>query len=241
MSEFVNTIALLGDDAVVDSIIERTITEFKDNAITSIGASAFCDCTALESVVVPNVEIIDGSAFQKCSLLTEVIVPKATFYNKNYIFDGCANLKYIDLSGALNLSGYADAQYGQYVFRDCTSLEKIIIYGRTGQAMFQGCTSLKIVDVIAGNMNGYTSFFGCTALKALILRQTDKIHSMGNAGALNVCTPFQSGTAYIYVPRSLMNTYVSATNWSAYSSQFRALEDYTVDGTVTGALDEARI
>ena len=33
----------------------------------------------------------------------------------------------------------------------------------------------------------------------------------------------------------------AATNWSTYAAQFRALEDYTVDGTTTGELDETKI
>jgi hypothetical protein len=52
---------------------------------------------------------------------------------------------------------------------------------------------------------------------------------------------------YFYVPRALLSDddatkdYRRATNWSTYASQFRALEDYTVDGTITGALDPTKI
>jgi hypothetical protein len=35
-----------------------------------------------------------------------------------------------------------------------------------------------------------------------------------------------SGTGYVYVPRALVDTYKAATNWSAYASQIRAIEDY---------------
>ena len=54
-------------------------------------------------------------------------------------------------------------------------------------------------------------------------------------------TPIASGTGYIYVPRALVDSYKVATNWATYAAQFRALEDYTVDGTVTGDLDESKI
>ena len=33
----------------------------------------------------------------------------------------------------------------------------------------------------------------------------------------------------------------TASIWSTYASQIRALEDYTVDGTVTGELDPSKI
>ena len=54
-------------------------------------------------------------------------------------------------------------------------------------------------------------------------------------------TKIASGTGYIYVPASLSASYKTAGNWTAFSNQFRALEDYTVDGTVTGDLDESKI
>ena len=55
------------------------------------------------------------------------------------------------------------------------------------------------------------------------------------------------GTGYIYVPKALLSDddatkdYRRATNWSTYADQFRALEDYTVDGTITGELDPSKI
>ena len=33
MAEFINTIDVVGDEALADSIIERTITEFKDDHV----------------------------------------------------------------------------------------------------------------------------------------------------------------------------------------------------------------
>jgi hypothetical protein len=54
-------------------------------------------------------------------------------------------------------------------------------------------------------------------------------------------TPIESGTGYIYVPAALIDSYKTETNWSAFAAQYRALEDYTVDGTVTGEMDESKI
>ena len=84
------------------------------------------------------------------------------------------------------------------------------------------------------------AFHKCLAMSALILRNTDGICSLIKANAFD-STPITSGTGYIYVPSALIEQYKAATNWSTYASQFRALEDYTVDGTVTGALDETKI
>jgi hypothetical protein len=38
-----------------------------------------------------------------------------------------------------------------------------------------------------------------------------------------------------------MDTYKTSANWENFAAQFRALEDYTVDGTITGALDINKI
>jgi hypothetical protein len=84
-----------------------------------------------------------------------------------------------------------------------------------------------------------TVFTSCSKLTTIILR-SEKIAYLGSTNALNV-TPVASGTGYIYVPSSLVDSYKSASNWSTYANQFRALEDYTVDGTITGALDESKI
>ena len=36
----------------------------------------------------------------------------------------------------------------------------------------------------------------------------------------------ESGTGYIYVPQATIEGFKSATNWSTYADQFRAIEDY---------------
>ena len=46
---------------------------------------------------------------------------------------------------------------------------------------------------------------------------------------------------YIYVPSALIDSYKAATNWTTFSTQFRALENYTLDGTINGLLDPSKI
>ena len=77
-------------------------------------------------------------------------------------------------------------------------------------------------------------------LKSLILRNPNAVCTLSNKNAFNNSS-ILNGTGYIYVPSALIEQYKVATNWSTYASQFRALESYTVDGTITGELDEAKI
>jgi hypothetical protein len=167
MPEFVNTIDVIGDDALTDSIIDRSIVEYKDDTLTSIGDYAFYKCTKLTTVNFPVVTNIGGSAFNGCSQLTTADFPAATSI-------------------------------------------------------------------------GRSAFDGCSSLTALILRTTEKVATLSGTNAFR-STPIESGTGYIYVPRALVDSYKSSTNWSNFAAQFRALEDYTVDGTVTGELDPNKI
>lgn len=78
MSEFINTIEVLGDEATMDAIIERTITEFRDDVLTSVGAYAFYGCAALETVDLPSITSIAANAMANCSSLGAFILRGST-------------------------------------------------------------------------------------------------------------------------------------------------------------------
>lgn len=103
---------------------------------------------------------------------------------------------------------------------------------------FSGCNNLTMARFGSVGAIGAATFSNCSSLKCLILPAENAVTLAGD------CfwnTPIKNKTGYIYVPRALVDTYKVATNWSVYANQFRALEDYTVDGTVTGELDESKI
>lgn len=167
MSEFTNTVDIVGDDAFTDSIIDRSIEECRDNVVSLIGAYAFRGCVALETANFPAATSIGGNAFR-----------------------GCVALATADFSAVTSI--------GEYAFNRCSSLT------------------------------------------TLILRNTAKVATLSSTNPFGN-TPIASGTGYIYVPRSLVDSYKTAANGSTYANQFRALEDYTLDGTVTGELDPSKI
>lgn len=186
MSDY--TIDLIGDQALMDSIIDRSITEIKDANVTSIGNYAFDSCSALTSADFPNVTNIGQYAFRGCNALTTV-----------------------DFSSVTSI--------GIYVFYNCSSLTS---------ADFSNVTKI-----------GPYAFDGCSSLTALILRSSTMTTLNDTSAFTN--TPIASGTGYIYVPSALVASYQANSTWSNYSAQFRALEDYTVDGTITGELDPNKI
>ena len=62
--------------------------------VTSIGPSAFQNCTNLYRVVIPNsVTYLMNDAFKGCSKLTNITIPASVYTIYNNVFDGCTALK----------------------------------------------------------------------------------------------------------------------------------------------------
>ena len=229
MPEFVNTMDVLGEGAVIDSIFKRTITELKDNRITKVGQYAFYKCTALEEVDLPNATKIIANAFEGCTALSSANFPKLTQTEGN-AFKGCTALTEIDLPEAVNIGGAS--------FNGCKNLTSVNLpkADTVQDSAFLDCKALTYIDLPCLSALRTGVFQGCTLLKALVLRRTSGVVTMANANALNY-TAIANGEGYVYVPTALYDSYLTADKWSTYANQFRKLEEWTVDGTVTGELD----
>lgn len=127
------------------------------------------------------------------------------------------------------------------LFTYCTKLNKVIAPNATtiGSNVFANCTALTIADFSNASSFTYNTFANDSSFIALILRKTDSITILRYTSAFTN-TLIAKGTGYIYVPSALIDSYKSANNWSTFADRFRALEDYTVDGTVDGELDESK-
>ena len=141
MSDFVNTVDSVGDEALTNSIIDRSITEIRDNCVTRIGDSAFYSCSALTAADFHAATIIENSAFRSCSKLTTANFPAATSIG-DYAFESCS---------ALTTSNFPAA----------TSI---------GNSAFQYCSALTTADFPAATKIGRSAFQYCSKLNTLILR-----------------------------------------------------------------------
>lgn len=179
-----------------------------------------------------NLTRVSNNMFSGCKGITRIELPEV-LNSDDYSFSGCTALKEAILPKASNVPNFG--------FNGCTSLRKVVVTAATRliNYCFQNCTSLAILDCAPTTAMNSMNFKTTTALAHLIVR-TPSVWGMDGAGRLDT-TPIASGEGFIYVPSSLIDSYRAATNWSAYADQFRALEDYTVDGTVTGEFDESRI
>lgn len=130
------------------------------------------------------------------------------------------------------------AKLGASCFANCGDLWVVICPSVTTVSAyaFQNCWSVWLLDCGATKIE--SAFPNAISLKALILRG-DSIATLDSASVLS-STKIASGTGYVYVKRKLLSDtdstkdYRIATNWANYSTQFKILEDFTVDGTATG-------
>jgi hypothetical protein len=184
-----------GDTSVEDGLVARTLTSYTNDRVTSIGADFFYSNTTIQTVSFPKVTSVGAEAFRACSNLVSVNFPNAVTIGQ-HAFRNSVKLTEVVFPKVTSIGGYA--------FRENTGLVK---------ADFSKAASITTY-----------SFYGCTALTALILRNST-VTSLGSTNALTN-TPIASGTGYVYVPAALVNTYKGATNWSGLAAQFRAIEDY---------------
>ena len=117
------------------------------------------------------------------------------------------------------------------------SITEITIGAETiGNNAMYYCRSLELADLLKARTINQSAFYRCQSLVTVILR-SDTVCTLANTSAFSYCYHFlgtQDNTynpngdmdGYFYVPKTLLASYQSATNWSTYSTQFRAIEDY---------------
>ena len=138
-------------------------------SLTTIGSSAFDQCSKLSNIIISDDigslkagshafsgTLLDNAAitslatkinstgswvFANSKNLTEV----TTCITYDYYFSDCTNLKKATILFPLSSGGMGD-----YVFRNCSNLETIILPDGLkiiGRSAFSGCTNLSIIDI----------------------------------------------------------------------------------------------
>ena len=159
------------------------------DSVTSIGRSAFFNCTSLTSIAIPDsVTSIGHSAFRGCTSLTSVVIPNSVTSIGSYAFENCTSLTSVVIPNSVT-------SIGSYAFENCTSLTSIVIPDSVtsiGGSAFWGCTSLSSV-VIPDSVTsiGVYAFWGCTSLSSVIIG--DSVTSIGDS-AFGYCESLTSVT-----------------------------------------------
>lgn len=198
----------------------------------SNSAYAFYYCNKLKTLNLPLLETASNYTFSNYGL-ESISLPALISCGRG--FSSGRNLKSINVPLLDTV--------GDGVFEYCSSLTEITLPSlryTNGGLTFYYCSKLKKVDLPKfGDITGITSdydknrygqimgnmFAYCSLLDTLILRHSSRIVSLGNTNAFT-STPIAKGTGYIYVPAALINEYKTATNWTTFANQFRAIEDY---------------
>lgn len=128
-----------GDKSDEDAMISRTLVDYKNDRITSIGDQAFRENRVIKSVDFPNVVTGGTFAFYYCTALETAKFQKLTNATTN-MFRGCSSLSQFDapsLERLTNASLYGtalahlDFAYMDYIDREalsgCVNLETLVL------------------------------------------------------------------------------------------------------------------
>lgn len=200
-----------GGGGSVNEYFAKTLDEVDCDEATEINAYAFYENTGIKRVRFANATSVGAYQFQNCSNLVSVDLPAAEGEIGSSFCNGCKKLESVNIPKITALGNYA----------------------------FQNANIIKKIDLPSVQSFGNYALRYTNDLEALILRWADGIVTRGSS--VLVSSAIASKKGYIYVPSALVEEYKTTTGWSNYATQFRALEDYTVDGTITGELDESKI
>ena len=145
----------------------------EDNAIRSIGESAFSDCTSIVGFSIPSLlTTIEPYTFKGCSSLARISIPQRITQIGEYAFEGCSGLLdviFANDASLTKLSAWAFfgcerlaiidlpeslTEIGASVFRKCNTLESVTIPAATttiGSYAFSYCKNLSTLQVEQGN------------------------------------------------------------------------------------------
>ncbi len=122
-------------------------------------------------IVPETVTKLGGGLFRNNLDITGIVIHKNVVYIGENAFEGCKNLKKIEIA-----DGNLSLEIGDNAFQDCKALESIALPDRLAfipERMFSGCDLLQTVKV-KGNITkiGPYAFYQCKALTGLFIPKT---------------------------------------------------------------------
>ena len=150
----------IGDSAFEDCSALKSVSGMK--GVTSLGEWAFHKCTSLESFVIPSgVKSIPKCLFYDCSKLNSVTIHNQVASIGSSAFFGCSILKTLSIPDSVQTIGY-------YAFGGCNELETINIpdgVTKIPEHAFLSCYALKKLDIPQSVTEiGRAAFDHCTSL-----------------------------------------------------------------------------
>ena len=165
---FTSSVTSIGGSAFKNCSDLKSITIPK--SVTSIGSNAFYGCKSLESINIPNsVTEIGISAFNGCSSLTSITIPDGVTSIGNSAFSGCSSLTSITIPDSVT-------SIRDNAFRGCSSLESASIgdgVTSIGYSTFEGCENLQSIT-IGDNVTEIKerAFMDCSSLESITIPES---------------------------------------------------------------------
>lgn len=212
----VNVEASGGGGITADQIATGAIEGNLSISANKVNSYAFYGNGKITEVSATNVTSLGSYAFYNCGGLTSVYFPNATSVGE-YAFQSCGIVE-VEFPSLLTIPNGCFRYSGKIkkgTFPNATSV---------GENAFRGDSGLEQLDFSACTTIYQLAFISCTNMKVIIFRSPAVI-TLKSSNAF-ASSPISGGTGYVYVPKALIDAYKTATNWSNYASQFRAIEDY---------------
>ena len=183
------------------------------DGVTSVGDSAYSN-TSITSLVIPDsVKTLGKGICRSCPLLVSVTFPSSLKKMPNTFFAYCTALTSYSIP-----SHFEELEYA--CFLQCTNIVKIEALGNLkaiGDYMFEGCSKLKVIKLKSVSSISATAFFAINV--DVVIDSPNPPFISGKFTNLGTNTKF-------YVPDDAVETYKSATNWSAYADRIIKASEY---------------
>lgn len=198
------------------------------SSISSFGDYAFTSCHNLKGLVCPpSITQLGRQAFYECYKLKDIVLPKelleipSTAFFQNYYLELLSIPDNVTTLGPSALEG-------------CYSLTQIVIPSKCKTikaTAFNSCLSLRTLYFSNGNYTIQSSISYTSPFFKIDFSKVTSIPTMTSQnafGSIGTTTSFPE-MAKIYVPDSLYDDWIVATNWTTYANQIYKASEMEVE------------
>lgn len=192
---------------------DTAITSVTGNSVLTIGDAAFQGCSNLTAVSFPNATTLGVECFRQCKLASVSFPEVTTAANGGNLRENISTLISASLPKLTAIQPYMFYNDQKLTTLDLSEATSV------GNNAFQQCYELATLDLPKVTSIAATGFYNARKLTTLILRHTSVV-TVANANAFTN-TPlagYNSQSATVYVPQSLISSYQTASVWSTLYS-----------------------
>ncbi len=172
--------------------------------------------------VSDKVTKLQYAAFYGCNKLTKISLPNCTETVSGYTFNGCSGVKEIDLPKLTTIGDAARVFYNMQGVKEISLPE--LTTAPNLNSTFSNCRNVKRINLpkLGATTVQTRAFDNCYYLETIILGGDFK--TLANTDAFRY-TAQLSGDFSVYVPDALVDTYKTATNWSAFADKIKPMSE----------------